>query len=121
MWAQLCNILLGVWLMVSPDLLHFDGAPRTMARAIGPIVIAIGVLALRDVTRPARLLNFLPSLWLLLSPWFLHDAAGVPLASQELTGMAIAVCAAIRGPVRQQTGGGWLALLLPGAGGTPSA
>ena len=111
MWAQVINVLLGVWLMVSPYVLHFDAAPYTVAHVTGPVVIAIAVLACRDVTRIFRLLNLAPALWLMLAPWFLHFQPGVPLANQVLTAIAITICAAIPGAARQQTGGGWLALL----------
>lgn len=111
MWAQILNILLGVWLMISPYVLHLDGAPYTMAHVTGPVVIAVAVLSCREVTRIFRFLNLLPALWLMLSPWFLHFPPGVPLANQELTAIAITICAVIPGTLRQQTGGGWLSLL----------
>lgn len=114
MWIQACNILLGIWLIFSPAILHFDGtpnAPETMARTIAPIVIVLGLVSLRDVTRIFRWLQYLPATWLMLCPWFLHYAPGVPLANQELVGMAIAVIAAIPGHISKRTGGGWLSLL----------
>lgn len=115
MWAQASNVILGIWLIFSPAILHFDSppsnAPTTIARAIAPIVIVIGLLALRDVTRIFRWLLFLPALWLVLSPWFLHYPPGVPLANQELVGIAIAILASIPGPITKRTGGGWLSLL----------
>ena len=114
MWVQACNVLLGIWLIFSPAILHFDAtpnAPATMARAIAPIVILLGLVSLRDVTRIFRWLQFLPAAWLLLSPWFLHSSPGVPLANQELVGMAIVLVASIPGPITKRTGGGWLSLL----------
>lgn len=114
MWVQACNVILGIWLIFSPAILHFDAtpnAPATIARAIAPIVIVIGLVSLRDVTRIFRWLQFLPAAWLLLCPWFLHYSPGVPLANQALVGMAIAVVAAIPGPIHKRTGGGWLSLL----------
>lgn len=114
MWVQACNVLLGIWLIFSPAILHFNdapNAPETMARAIAPIVIWLGLVSLRDVTRIFRWLQFLPAAWLLLCPWFLHYAPGVPLANQELVAMAIVVVAAIPGPIHKRTGGGWLSLL----------
>lgn len=114
MWVQACNVILGIWLIFSPAILHFDSpssAPATMARTIAPIVIVLGIVSLRDVTRIFRWLQFLPATWLLLCPWFLHYSPGVPLANQALVGMAIAVVAAIPGPIHKRTGGGWLSLL----------
>ena len=112
MWAQIGNVLLGIWLMISTYVLHFDAAPYTTAHVVGPIVIAIGVLSCRDVTRTFRVLNLLPALWLMLAPWFLHYHPGVPLANEILTAIAITICAVIPGRVRQRTGRGWLSLLV---------
>ena len=111
MWAQICTILLGVWLMISPYTLHFDAAPDTLAHVAGPIVIATGVASCRDVTRGFRYFNLLPAFWLVLAPWFLHIHPSVALVNEELTAVAIVVCAVIPSRVRQQTGGGWLSLL----------
>lgn len=111
MWAQVFNVLLGVWLMISPYILHFDSAPYTTAHVVGPIVIVLGVVSCRSVTRIFRYLTLLPALWLMLAPWFLHFHPGVPLANEVLTAIAITICAVIPGRVRQRTGGGWLSLL----------
>lgn len=105
-------VALGIWLMISPDILHFSGAPLTVARVTGPVVVLLGVVSIRDVTRIFQLALFVPSLWLLLAPWFLHYSPGIPLANEQLTGMAIAVLAAIPGSLRQTTGGGWIGLLV---------
>ncbi len=113
MVAQAVNVALGIWLLVSPDVLGFDGAPRTINRTVGPLVILFGLLALREVTRIFRYVLFLPSLFLMLAPWFLHYPPGATLANDELVAIAIAVCAAIPGRMRQRTGGGWLGLLSP--------
>ncbi len=115
MWAQIVNVALGIWLIVSPDVLGFDGAARTIDRAVGPIVVVLGLLAVREVTRVFRYALFLPSLFLLLIPWFLHYPPGAALANDELVAIAMAICAAIPGRRRQRTGGGWLGLIGPQA------
>lgn len=111
MWAQLINVALGIWLMLAPSVLGFDGAPETIDRLIGPLVVLGGLLAIRDVTRSARYLLFLPALFLVLAPWFLHYQPGVALTTGSLTGIAISICAAIPGRRHERIGGGWLALL----------
>jgi hypothetical protein len=114
MGARVITIALGVWLMVAPPILRY---PRTGAdtidRIVGPVVVLVGVLALREVTRIARYALFLPALFLMLAPWFLHYPANVELANAELTAIALTICAAIPGRLRQRTGGGWLGLLNP--------
>ncbi|HLZ24019.1 MAG TPA: SPW repeat protein [Ktedonobacterales bacterium] len=111
MLRRVCTVALGVWLMVSPYVLHFNGAPYTTAHVVGPVVIVIGVVSLRDVTRSFRFVGLLPVLWLMLAPWFLHVHSGVPLANEELVGIALTIQTVLPGRTRQRTGGGWLALL----------
>lgn len=111
MWAQVFNVLLGVWLLISPYILHFGAAPYTVAHATGPVVIALAVVSCRDVTRTFRFMLLAPAVWLMLAPWFLHYGPGVPLANEELVAIALTICAVLPGSRQQRTGGGWLSLL----------
>lgn len=114
MKARIVTIALGVWLMVSPPILHYNGTGAdTINRIVGPIVVMIGVLSLREVTRVARYALFLPALFLMLAPWFLRYPPNIELVNAELMAIAITICAAIPGRLRQHIGGGWLGLLSP--------
>lgn len=114
MRARILTIAIGVWLMVSPPILHYAGTGAdTIDRIVGPVVVLVGVLSLREVTRIARYLVFLPALFLMLAPWFLRYPPSVELANAELVAIALTVCAAIPGRLRQRIGGGWLRLLSP--------
>lgn len=112
--ARILTIALGVWLMVSPPILHYSGTGAdTIDRIVGPIVALVGVLSLREVTRIARYALFLPALFLMLAPWFLHYPPNAELVNAELVAIAITICAATPGRLRQRIGGGWLGLLSP--------
>ena len=114
MWAQIVNVVLGIWLLMAPWILGYSGSTAdTVDRVVGPIVLFFAILAIRQVTRTARFALLLPSLFLILSPWLLRYSAGAPVACSELVGMAIAILAVIPGRITKQTGGGWLALAKP--------
>jgi hypothetical protein len=112
MWFQLGNIVLGFWLLLAPAVLPSTGPGATVDRIAGPLIIWIGVLALRDVTRPFRLLNVLSGLFLIIAPWLVPSTPAL-LTSSVLTGCAIIVLAIPRGRVRQRTDGGWRAIVQP--------
>lgn len=112
MRARIVTVALGLWLMASPPILHYAGTGAdTIDRIVGPVVVMIGVLSLREVTRVARYALFLPALFLMLAPWFLRYPPNVELVNEELVAIAITVCAAVPGQLSQRTGGGWLGLL----------
>lgn len=112
MRARIVTIALGAWLMVSPEILHYAGTGAdTVDRIVGPMVVVIGALALRAVTRTARYALFLPALFLMLAPWFLRYPPNAELVNAELVAIALTICAALPGQLRERTGGGWLGLL----------
>lgn len=113
MRVRIVSVLLGLWLIVCPSILGYGGGADTVDRIAGPIVVFFGMLALRDVTRIFRLFNLLPGFWILVAPWLLHWGGWQVVLNHEATGLAIMVFALIRGPVKQETGGGWLALWPP--------
>lgn len=112
MWFQIVNIALGVWLLVAPGVLPSTAPGATVARIAGPLAIWLGVLALRDVTRPVRALNVLNGMFLAIAPWLVPNTGALILTS-VLVGWAVIVLSIPRGAVRQETGGGWWTIAHP--------
>ena len=77
MWAQIINVILGVWLMAAPDVIGYTGPARTNDRIIGPLAVSCAVIALWEVTRPMRWGNLALGVWLLLVA-ILGIGVGVP-------------------------------------------
>ncbi len=112
MWYQICAIALGLWLMISPALLPATSAGAAVDRIAGPVVIWVGVLALRSVTRSFRVIHLLSGLFLTLAPWLVPNT--VPLQWSSVgVGWALFALAILRGATRQRTGDGWWAALKP--------
>jgi hypothetical protein len=112
MWFQLGNVALGIWLLLAPAGLPSTELGANVDRIAGPLIIWIGVLALRDVTRPFRVLNVLPGLFLIIAPWLVPNTSAL-LAASILTGCATIALSIPGGRVRQRTGGGWRAVIQP--------
>lgn len=112
MWLQLCAIVLGVWLMISPGIVHAPSGIATVWRIAGPLAIWVGVLALRSVTRPFRALHFVSGLLLVIAPWELPGPDSLKGIS-ALIGCALFFIGTLRGPISQRVDGGWRAVLRP--------
>jgi len=112
MWARVLTIALGVWLLIAPAIIATTEATRIMDRVIGPVVIWVGVLGLRAVTRPARVVNILAAIALLIAPWL----APITTAQQwnsEVVGWLLFALSIPQGPLGQRVDGGWMAILRP--------
>lgn len=95
-WVILC---LGIWLMVSPLVLHASGISTTNSVVMGLIVTVLAVLSLRAAPG-----NHLPAwitlaagFWVLFSPWALHTDSQTPiLIRSAITGALIIIFALVR-------------------------
>ncbi len=112
MWLRIVTIALGVWLMISPAVIPTTEATRIMMRVIGPVVIWIAVLALRAVTRPARVVNVLAAIALLIAPW-LAPSTMAQQWNSEVAGWLLFALSIPQGALRQRVDGGWMAILHP--------
>ena len=110
MRAQIASAVLALWLIVSPDVLGFGDPARTATRVIGPLALFFAVLAIRDVTRPARWVNLATGVALLFVPWLLRYGAWTPILNSLIAGVLLIGFAQVHGKTRHATGGGWSAL-----------
>ena len=110
MRARIASVVLALWLIVSPAVLGFGDPARTATRVIGPLALLIAVLAIRDVTRPARWANIASGVALLFAPWLLSYGAWAPILNSLIAGVLLIGFAQVHGKPRHATGGGWSAL-----------
>lgn len=110
MTARIATALLGIWLMVAPDVLGYEGATRINDRVVGPLVVATAIMAATEVTRPLRWLGVPLGAWLLAAPWVLGYADALARADSIVAGVLVIVLSLIRGTVHGRFGGGWSSL-----------
>ena len=101
--SLVASIAVGLWIMASPDVLGFAGLAADVAHLGGALAATVAAVAMSEPLRAGRLVNLPTGLALAGLPWF-TDAPAVALVSASLTGVAIAILALWRGPVREQYG-----------------
>lgn len=109
MWAQGMVVLLGIWLLASPDIMGYGGYARVNNQVVGVWMAAFGMIAISECLRAVRWANLALGVWLILAPFVLDYSDGQASGSL-LVGLAAMLLALIRGPVCERFGGGWQAL-----------
>jgi len=106
MWPRVLSALLGIWLMVAPSLLHYDGHASISDRIVGPLIAATAIIAIWEITRPLRWLGIPFGLWLIFAPAFFSFPSNA-LVDNVVVGVALVILAFLGGGVREKFGGGW--------------
>jgi uncharacterized membrane protein len=106
-WNHVLVMALGVWLMAAPDMMRYEGPERIVDHIVGPLVMSMAIIAMAEVTRSARWVNVTLGLWLMLAPVLMGYEPLHIGARSALIGGAILLLSLVKGPEREQTGGGW--------------
>ena len=72
-WQDWVNLVLGIWLILSPWILGFSGTPAAMWNAVivGVVVGLMALMHLRGGPLWEEWVNVVLGIWLILSPWIL--------------------------------------------------
>lgn len=97
--SSLVNMVIGVWLMVSPVVLGYGGVAAVNDVALGATVIGVAVFAL--VLLPAftasSWINVFCGIWLVFAPAFLsYQHLRVPASNDIAMGLLITIIASVR-------------------------
>lgn len=94
------DVLAGIWLLISPFVLHFSsgGGLLTSDVVCGILVIIMALirfLAPSPATAWASWVNCLLGIWVLISPWVIHTifASHAARTNNVVTGIVIAILA----------------------------
>ncbi|MGZ8422446.1 MAG: SPW repeat domain-containing protein [Nitrospira sp.] len=109
MWAQSILILIGVWLMASPDVMGYGGPARANNQIVGVWMATFGMIAMSECTRAMRWVNLVLGTWLVMAPFWLDYPDERAFGSIAL-GVASVLLALVRSPISERFGGGWSAL-----------
>lgn len=106
--AQVVVVLVGLFLMAAPALFGYADLddPSDNHRAVGPVVVAIGFLAIFPITRLVRWANGVPGLWLLVSPLVVDGPRAFDVVSL-VCGAVVLALFWIEKADQSQFGGGW--------------
>ncbi len=99
MWPRVVELMLGVWLTISPFVFRHPSGDFVLWMndlGCGTLVIAFSCLSYWEPTKHARFATLAVSLWLMVGAYFaaVHPAAPA-LQNEFLTGMLLAMFAII--------------------------
>ncbi|CCH57021.1 vitamin K epoxide reductase [Fibrisoma limi BUZ 3] len=110
MLSRILNVLLGLWLIVSPAVFQFNKTIADNVHIVGPLIVTVAVVAISDSVRNFRLVNTLCGGWLLIAPWVLGYSNMTATINDLIVGSLTIGLSLIRGTVSHQFGGGWRSL-----------
>jgi SPW repeat-containing protein len=94
-WEDWTSWALGIWLLLSPWALFFDGETRAMqnALAIGTLIIVAEIVELSIFRDWEEWINVGLAAWLLISPWVLGIASSAARINFIIVGVLVVALA----------------------------
>lgn len=114
MWAQMINALIGLAIMVSPDVLQFMQTETNNNYILGPLIITFAVISFWECNRNARLFNIVTGAWLIIAP-FIFGFRSDALWLDVIGGVLLILLSLVKGKMTQKFGGGWRSLFMDNA------
>jgi hypothetical protein len=93
-WTSWCNLILGIWLIISPWVIGFPTSAATgitLVVGIAVLIAAIAALSSIDAVRGARWLNLVLGIWVIISPWVLRFATSNNATASNVVAGALVV------------------------------
>jgi hypothetical protein len=110
MWATILNLLIGLWLMVSPAFLQMNQQAANNNHIVGPLAITFSVVALWEINRNAVKANVIIGVWLMIALFLLPYNAFPVIFSNVSSGLALVLLSLKKRTAKQNFGGGWRSL-----------
>jgi short-subunit dehydrogenase len=110
MWTAIISTLIGIWIMLSPELFHFENPAADNHFIVGPIIVTAAVIAIWKVNRSVRYFFFIAGLWLMLSPLVLGYTMSEAFLNSVGSGILLIVFSNMKGKIDHSLGGGWKVL-----------
>ena len=94
-WQDWCNLLLGIWLCLSPWVLRFAGDREAMenAVAVGFLIVVAEVFTFSMLRVVEEWINVVLGMWLVASLWILEITASTAKADLAVSGIVISLLA----------------------------
>jgi hypothetical protein len=103
-WTLTASVALGLWLMISPDVLSLRGSSADVLHLGGAVIVVVAVVALAEPLRALRYLNLLLGLALAVLPWVVGGASPAGRVSALIAGLVVVALALPRGMVQERYG-----------------
>lgn len=102
-FCDVANVILGLFLLVSPWIVGYSGQPAQNAVISGLVIAGLSIAALAAFAQWEEWLNLLLGLWVLASPWVLGFQGTTAATVHIAVGILVAALAAIEMWMTQRT------------------
>jgi hypothetical protein len=110
MFTRIINIIIGLWLMISPAVLSMNPATSDNNHVIGPLVITFSIISLWDINRNVIKANVILGAWLIIALFVLHFTKTIAFYSNGACACFLIILSSINTPSKAKFGGGWRSL-----------
>lgn len=113
MWAAIVNLIIGLWITISPEQFAYGEIEANNYFIVGPLVVTAATISIWEVNRSVRWFNFCAGVWLLVSLLVLPYETGHAIWNSVACGILLMVFSLFEGRIRRKIGGGWSILFTP--------
>ena len=110
MWPGIINIILGLWLMISPEILKMNRITSDNNHIVGPLVITFSIISLWDINRKVIKANVVLGAWLLIALFLLDFAKSIAFFSNGACACFVIILSSLKRKAKGKFGGGWRSL-----------
>jgi hypothetical protein len=110
MWTAILNILVGLWLMVSPAFLDMSKPVADNNQVTGPLIITFAVISLWEINRNVIKANVVLGVWLFAAFFIFSFSNTEVIISNTVCGMLTILLSLVKRKSVDQYGGGWSSL-----------
>jgi len=111
MWAAIINVILGLFLIFTPAIFHFNKLIADQFHIVGPVVVTVAIISLWEVNHSAHYFNIPAGLWLIIVPFVFHFQTTAAIWIAVVSGALIILLSLVKRKVKGKYGGGWRSLL----------
>lgn len=104
-WNLIVSLAVGLWFMISPGLLDFNGKLADSNHLVGALIISMSIIAMSEVVRSLRFINTLFGAWLIASVWIFSNPGSTVLWSQIVAGILLIALSFPKGIINDEHGG----------------
>lgn len=113
MWAAIVNVIIGIWITISPEQFAYSKIEANNFFIVGPLVITAATISIWEVNRSVRWFNFCAGVWLPVSLLILPYENTHAVWNSVICGILLMGFSLVEGNINRKIGGGWSILFTP--------
>lgn len=104
-WNLFLVLFLGVWIMMAPAILGYEGAVADSDNLVGALIVTFAVISMSEVARSVRFINFAFGGWMIAAPFVLGAESSAAMWNDVLAGAVLIALSIPKGDIGDDKGG----------------